>query len=58
MKNPIVTGFSRKGRDNWKVGITIPELEYKRVLACIGRLLKTNTGITAQTDKKILKKFL
>ncbi len=37
--------------------LAIPELEYKRVLACTGRLLKTHTGVTAQTDKKILKKF-
>lgn len=32
--------------------LAIPVLEYKRVLACMGRLLKTHTGVTAHTDKK------
>ena len=37
--------------------LAVPEMECKRVLACIGRLPKTNTGVTAHSDKKILKKF-
>ena len=49
--------FIIKGRDNKKVVITVTEMECKRVLACTGRLPKTNTGVTAHSDKKILKKF-
>ena len=37
--------------------LAVPEMECKRVLACTGRLPKTNTGVTAHSDKKILIKF-
>ncbi len=37
--------------------LAIPEKECKRVLDCIGRLTKTNMGITAHTDEKNMKKF-
>lgn len=38
--------------------LAIPEMEYKRVLACTGRLSKTNMGVTAQTDEKNSEKVL
>ena len=37
--------------------LAIPEMEHKQILACIGRLLKTNTGVSAHSDEKIWKSF-